>query len=86
MSLRFFASVKINGKEVGRGVASSKKQSRYLAAVQGLKNIAPTLYNEWKCLRLREEPEACYVPAFLPTGFNAVVKMTEEEVKREVDV
>jgi len=46
--LRFFCSVRINAREVGRGVAQNKKQAKYLAAAQALQNICPTLFLEWK--------------------------------------
>ena len=40
--------MKVNGREVGRGIAQNKKQAKYLAAIQALKNLSPTLYEEWK--------------------------------------
>lgn len=45
--LRFYCSVKLNSIEVGRGLGQNKKQAKYLAARVALKNIAPTLYEEW---------------------------------------
>jgi dsRNA-specific ribonuclease len=42
--LRYLASARINGKEVGRGVAQSKKLAKILSAIQALKNLSPTLY------------------------------------------
>ncbi|CDW87208.1 UNKNOWN [Stylonychia lemnae] len=46
--LRFYCQVKINGREVGRGIAQNKKQAKYLSAIQALKNVCPKLYEEWK--------------------------------------
>jgi dsRNA-specific ribonuclease len=42
--LRYLASARINGKEVGRGVAQSKKLAKILSAIQAMKNLSPTLY------------------------------------------
>jgi Double-stranded RNA binding motif len=46
--LRFMCTVTINKREIGRGVGQNKKQAKNLAATQALKNIAPSLYQEWK--------------------------------------
>jgi hypothetical protein len=33
---------------IGIGMAQNKRQAKYLAATQSLKNISPELYREWK--------------------------------------
>lgn len=56
--MRYFSSVKLNGKEVGRGIGSSKKQAKHIATVRALKNIAPTLYEQWRVRLNKIEMEA----------------------------
>ncbi len=51
--MRYYASARINGKEVGRGLASSKKLAKSLACIHALRNIAPSLYEEWKIKKRR---------------------------------
>ncbi len=46
--MRYLASARINGKEVGRGVAQSKKLAKVLSAMQALQNLSPALYEEWR--------------------------------------
>ena len=53
--IRFQCTAQINKRDVGIGVAQNKKQAKVLAAIQGLKNIAPGLYQEWK-KKVKDEP------------------------------
>ena len=38
----------LNKRTIGIGLAQNKKQAKYLAAAQAIKNISPQLYQEWK--------------------------------------
>eukprot|EP00347_Sterkiella_histriomuscorum_P010348 403376650 len=55
--LRFYCSVRVNGREVGRGVAQNKKHAKQLSAIQALKNICPNLYSQWK-VKYRDQESA----------------------------
>ena len=46
--LRYKCTVMVNNRDMGIGVAQNKKTAKFLAATQALKNIAPSLYQEWK--------------------------------------
>jgi hypothetical protein len=37
---------------VGRGIAQSKKLAKHLASIQALKNLAPSLFEEWRGVRI----------------------------------
>jgi dsRNA-specific ribonuclease len=45
--MRFFASLKLNQYEVGKGYGSNKKNAKNIAAKLALNNLAPTLYAQW---------------------------------------
>ena len=45
--MRYYASLKLNGFEVGKGYGSNKKLAKNVAAGMALKNLCPTLHKEW---------------------------------------
>jgi len=45
--MRYYASLKLNGYEVGKGYGSSKKHAKNVAARLSLINLTPTLHNQW---------------------------------------
>jgi hypothetical protein len=46
--MRFFASLKLNQYEVGKGYGSNKKNAKNVAARLALTNLVPTLYSQWQ--------------------------------------
>ena len=48
VSQRFLCSVYINKQLLWKGLGQNKKQAKFLAATQALKNICPELYEEWR--------------------------------------
>ena len=53
--LRYKCTVMVNNRDMGIGVAQNKKTAKFLAATQALKNIAPSLYQEWK-IKVKDQP------------------------------
>ena len=46
--MRYYCKARLNGVEVGRGIAQNKKAAKNMAAQTVLNNICPSLYTEWK--------------------------------------
>ena len=49
--MRFYGTLKLNGFLVGKGYGSNKKIVKNVAARLALKNLTPTLYEQWKSSR-----------------------------------
>jgi dsRNA-specific ribonuclease len=45
--MRFYGTLSLNGKVVGKGFGNSKKQVKFVAARLALQNIAPGLLQQW---------------------------------------
>ena len=57
--MRFYGTLSLNGRVVGKGFGSNKKQVKFVASRLALQNIAPTLYKEWKAtLKTSTLPES----------------------------
>jgi hypothetical protein len=79
--MRYFASLKLNGFEVGKGYGSNKKLAKNVAAAMALKNLCPTLHKEWQRQTSVEEKEAGSPQAKSPgsnktMSFNSSTKST----------
>lgn len=46
--MRFYGTLSLNGRVVGKGFGSSKKQVKFVATRIALQNIAPGLLEQWQ--------------------------------------
>jgi hypothetical protein len=46
--MRFYGTLSLNGKVVGKGFGNSKKQVKFVATRLALQNIAPGLLHQWQ--------------------------------------
>jgi CTP synthase (UTP-ammonia lyase) len=45
--MRYYGTLSLNGRVVGKGFGSNKKQVKFVASRLALQNIAPTLFEQW---------------------------------------